>query len=160
MAAERREHRLALEILYAVDIGKAPLDEAIAQAKRGVGVFHRGDIAALDDPWEPAYPAVDARSDAPSPTDWALVERLVRGTLEEKAALEADYAPLLERWTVARLAGIDRLIIDMAAWELRQRDDIDRLEVINHAIELAKRMSTEHSGDFVNGILDKIVPVA
>ena len=64
--------------------------------------------------------------------------------------------PLLERWTVERLASIDRLIIDIGAWELRYRPDAETLTVINHAVELARRLSTEKSAGFVNGILDAL----
>ena len=156
MALERREHRIALEVLYAVDVGRRPLDDAMAQAKSGVGVFARGDEARAIDPYEPVYPATDRRADAPRTTDWALVETLVRGTLEHQRELEAQIAPLLERWTVERLAGVDRLILDLASWELRYRPDAQTLEVINHAVELARRLSTEKSAGFVNGILDAL----
>src|SRR5215469_17375623 len=111
MALERREHRIALEILYAVDIGRRPLDEAIAQARNGVGVFARSDSAMAEDPYEPVYPAMDRREDAPPVTDWTLVEALVRGSLAHQAELEAQITPLLERWTLERLAGVDRLIL-------------------------------------------------
>lgn len=156
MAKERREHRVALEVLYAIDIGKAPVDEALKQARDGVGVFGRGDEAASEDPYEPAYPAMDQRADAPRATDWELVETLVRGTLAHKDELQAQIAPLLERWTIERLSGIDRLILDLAAWELRYRPEASTTDVINHAVELAKRLSTERSGDFVNGVLDTL----
>jgi transcription antitermination factor NusB len=156
MALERREHRIALEVLYAVDVGRRPLDEAMAQAKKGIGVFARGDEARAEDPYEPVYPAVERRSDAPRVTDWALVETLVRGTLERQTDLEGQIAPLLDRWTVERLAGVDRLILDLAAWELRYRPDAQTLEVINHAVELARRLSTEKSPAFVNAILDAL----
>jgi len=154
MAKERREHRVALEVLYAVDIGKAPLDEALMQARDGVGVFSRGDEAAAEDPWEPSLPAMDRRADAPRSTDWQLVEQMVHGTLQHKEELQAQISPLLERWTIERLSGIDRLILDLAAYELRYRPEIETTEVINHAVELAKRLSTERSGDFVNAVLD------
>ena len=156
MAKERREHRVALEVLYAVDIGKAPVDEALKQARDGVGVFGRGDEAAAEDPWEPSLPAMDRRADAPRSTDWQLVELMVHGTLEHKEELQAQISPLLERWTIERLSGIDRLILDLAAYELRYRPEIETTEVINHAVELAKRLSTERSGDFVNGVLDTL----
>jgi len=156
MALERREHRIALEILYAVDIGCRPLDEAIAQARTGVGVFARGDTAMAEDPYEPIYPAMDRREDAAPATDWTLVETLVRGCLEHRADLEAQIAPLLERWTLERLAGVDRLILLLAAWELRYRPDASTLAVINHAVELAQRLSTERSASFVNAILDAL----
>ena len=156
MALERREHRVAVEILYAVEIGHRPLDDAIAQARHGVGVFARGDEAMADDPYEPVYPAIDKRSDAPRATDWNLVEMLVRGTLERQAVLEAQLEPLLERWTLDRLAGVDRLILYLAAWELRYRPEAETTQVINHAIELARRLSTEKSASFVNAILDAL----
>ena len=156
MAAERREHRIALEILYAVVIGGRPLDEALAQAHAGRGVFARGDEAQREDPYEPVYPAVERRADAPKPTDWVVVETIVRGTLARMPELEAQIGPLLERWTMDRLAGVDRLVLDMAAWELRYRPEADKLEIINHACELSRRLSTEKSAAFVNGVLDRL----
>lgn len=156
MAVERREHRVAVEILYAVEIGRRPLDDALAQARNGVGVFARGDVAKAEDPYEPVYPAVDKRTDAPRVTDWNLVEKLVRGTLERQAVLEAQIEPLLERWTLDRLAGVDRLILYLAAWELRYRPEAETTQVINHAVELARRLSTEKSAGFVNAILDAL----
>jgi len=154
MAAERREHRLALEILYVIAVGKATLDEALRQAHDQVGVFSRGDQARLDDPYEAEYPAVDRRADAPRVTDWNLLERIVRGTLDHRAELQADLSALLVRWKLERLADIDRIILEMGAWELRYRPDADATDVINHAVELARRLSTGQSAGFVNAILD------
>jgi transcription antitermination factor NusB len=154
MAVERREHRVALEILYAVDIGLMPLEDVLAQARDEVGVFGRGDVAAEEDPYEPEYPAIDKRADAPRATDWQLVERIVRGTLTAKSELESALAPHLRRWTVQRLPGVDRLLLDMCAWELRNRPEAETTAVINHAVELARRMSTDASPSFVNGVLD------
>lgn len=156
MALERREHRLALEILYAIDIGKVRRDEALRQARESTGVFARGDEAVAEDPYEPLYPAVDTRRDAPRATDWELVDRIVNGTLDHKQELEAQIAPLLRRWTLDRLSGIDRLILMMSAWELRYRPEAETLAVMNHAVELAARFSTERSGEFVNGVLDAL----
>lgn len=156
MALERREHRIALEILYAVVVGQRPLDDALAHARGGVGVFARGDEARLEDPYEPEYPAVDRRADTPRSTNWELVESIVRGTLTHQPEVEAEIAPLLERWTVERLAGVDRLILDIGTWELRYRPDAETLDVINHAVELARRLSTAQSAGFVNAILDAV----
>lgn len=156
MAAERREHRLALEILYAIDVGKATVDEALQQARDHVGVFNRGDEAHAEDPYEPAYPAVERRSDAPKPTDWSAVEALVRGTLTHQAELQTEIAPLLHRWKLERLSGIDRLILEMGAWELRYRSSSQSSAVINHCVELARRLSTDKSAQFVNAVLDAL----
>ncbi len=154
MARERREHRLALEILYAVDVGKTALDVALRQAKDEVGVFARGDEARSEDPYEAVYPAVERRADAPRATDWTLVESIVHGTLGHVDELQRDLSTHLRRWRLERLSGVDRLILTMAAWELRYRPQAQTTTVINHAVELARRLSTEKSADFVNAILD------
>ncbi len=156
MALERREHRVALEILYAVDVGKTSLEDALKQARDGVGVFGRGDEEAREDPYEPVYPAMDQRLDAPKPTDWALVDSLVRGTLEHKGELEARVVPLLKHWTLKRISGVDRLIMTLAAFEMLYRPSVETSAIINHAVELAHRLSTERSGEFVNGVLDAL----
>jgi transcription antitermination factor NusB len=156
MATERREHRLALEILYAVEIGKASLAEALEQAKGQVGVFGRGDRARAEEPYEPQYPAVDRRTDAPRATDWAVVEAIARGTLDHQAQLHVEITGLLQRWKLERLADIDRIILEMGAWELRYRPEAETTEVINHAVELARRLSTAQSAGFVNAVLDAL----
>ena len=51
---------------------------------------------------------------------------------------------------------VDKNILRLACYELFYMDDIPPKVSINEAIDLAKKYSTEKSGIFVNGILDKI----
>jgi N utilization substance protein B len=55
------------------------------------------------------------------------------------------------------MATIDRNVLRLAAWELACTDTPPAV-VLNEAVELAKTFSTEHSGGFVNGILDRMRP--
>ncbi len=55
---------------------------------------------------------------------------------------------------------IDRTLLRMAAYELLHRPDVPRNVVINEAVELAKRYSTDDSGRFVNGMLSAIAAEA
>ncbi|GBD95682.1 hypothetical protein BMS3Abin06_00557 [bacterium BMS3Abin06] len=54
------------------------------------------------------------------------------------------------------MAVIDRNILRAATYELVYRKDIPPPVVINEALEIAKKYSTEDSAPFINGILDKI----
>ncbi|HZX69025.1 MAG TPA: transcription antitermination factor NusB, partial [Candidatus Elarobacter sp.] len=65
--------------------------------------------------------------------------------------------PLLEGWTLDRLPTIDRIILRMSAFELNHRREIDAAVVINEAVELAKKFSTEDSGRYINGVLARAV---
>lgn len=60
-------------------------------------------------------------------------------------------------WEIVRMAILDRLTLRMAVCELLRFADIPPKVTINEAIDIAKRYSTEHSGRFVNGMLDSIV---
>lgn len=81
-----------------------------------------------------------------------FVSDLVFGTIERTEESDALIAPLLEGWTIDRLPTIDRLLLRMAVFELAHRDTPPPV-VINEAVELAKKFSTEDSGRFVNGVL-------
>jgi len=44
----------------------------------------------------------------------------------------------------------------LAIYEMLHREDIPPVVSINEAVDIAKKFSTEDSGKFVNGILDKV----
>lgn len=81
-----------------------------------------------------------------------FVKDLVLGTIENAAESDAVIAPLLEGWTIERLPTIDRLLLRMSTFELMHRDTPPAV-VINEAVELAKKFSTDDSPRFVNGVL-------
>ena len=58
------------------------------------------------------------------------------------------------------MAVIDRNILRAATCELLFRPDIPSSVVIDEALEIAKKYSTEDSASFINGILDKIAHTA
>ena len=58
-----------------------------------------------------------------------------------------------ENWRLERLAAIDRAILRLAIHEMRATDTPAKV-VINEAVDLAKKYSSDDAGGFVNGILD------
>ena len=61
------------------------------------------------------------------------------------------------RWQFSRLSPVDKSILRLATYQLKCCPDIPPKVVINEAIELAKKFSTEKSGPFVNGVLDAVL---
>jgi N utilization substance protein B len=86
-----------------------------------------------------------------------FVRDLVLGTLENAAESDAIITPLLDGWTIDRLPTIDRIVLRMSVFELHHCATPGPV-VINEAVELAKKFSTEDSGRFVNGVLAKAKP--
>lgn len=86
----------------------------------------------------------------------AFVEELAMGTLEYASEADRIVGPLLEGWAIERLPTIDRLLLEMATFELHCRPGTPKAVAINEAVALAKRFSTEDSGRFVNGVLSAV----
>jgi N utilization substance protein B len=61
------------------------------------------------------------------------------------------------RWQFSRLSPVDKSILRLSAFQLAFCPTIPPKVVINEAIELAKKYSTEKSGPFVNGVLDAVL---
>ncbi|HEX4013413.1 MAG TPA: transcription antitermination factor NusB [Candidatus Cybelea sp.] len=87
----------------------------------------------------------------------AFVKELTLGTLEYAQEADRIVSPLLEGWALERLPTIDRLLLQMATFEIRCRPQTPTAVAINEAVALAKRFSTEDSGRFVNGVLSAVV---
>jgi N utilization substance protein B len=86
----------------------------------------------------------------------AFVRELVLGTLEHAQSSDEKIGPLLEGWTIDRLPTVDRLVLRMGVFELGAGTGTPPAVVINEAVELAKKFSTEDSGRFVNGVLASV----
>ena len=87
--------------------------------------------------------------------DNEFLEAELRGAIAEFDGLRAELEPLADRkW--AEISPVERAILLIGAWELLHKREIPYRVTINEAIELGKRYSTEASGAFINGILDRI----
>jgi transcription antitermination protein NusB len=85
----------------------------------------------------------------------AFANQLFEGAAKQVAALDETIRKHCEHWRLERLAAIDRAILRLAIHEMSSADT-PRKVVLNEAVELAKRFSSEDSGAFVNGVLDSV----
>jgi len=128
MRKRTRARELALQILYQVDLRGAEILDDID------GIMERS-------------------GKAPDVTDFA--RDLVVGTAGMSDEADELIASVAEHWDVRRMAAVDRNILRMAVFEMRERTDIPSKVTLNEAIELGKKYSTAQSGAFINGILDR-----
>ena len=90
---------------------------------------------------------------ADSTRDFA--NELFEGALKDTAAIDELIVKQADNWKLERLAVIDRAILRLAIYELRTTETPPKV-ILNEAVELAKKFSSEEAGAFVNGILDAI----
>ena len=84
-------------------------------------------------------------------------KQLVLGVKRNQEELDALLAEKAEHWSIHRMPATDRNLLRLGAYEIRYADTPDRV-AINEAVELAKRYGTANSPQFINGILDKLLP--
>ena len=89
---------------------------------------------------------------APDP----FVAELVQGVEATAAEADALITTFARGWKLERMPVLDRAILRMAIFELAHLPSVPTATVIDEAVELAKRYSTEESGRFVNGVLASV----
>lgn len=86
-----------------------------------------------------------------------LAKKWTHEAWEKVQACDDMIADAAVRWKLSRLSHVDRAILRMSTYQLRYCEDIPPKVVINEAIEIAKKFSTEQSPRFVNGVLDAVL---
>ena len=82
--------------------------------------------------------------------------RIVAGVTAEEQQLDEALESVSTNWRVDRMPPVDRAILRIGLYELRHDADTSVGTIIDEAVELAKRYSTEQSGRFVNGVLAEL----
>lgn len=129
MKKRTRARELALQFLYQLDVrGKEILPELSAF----LGTEER------------------------DPETLQYAKSLVQGVEEHRDVIDEHIRSVAQNWEIGRMAIIDRNVLRLATYELCHVADIPLKVAINEAIELGKRFSTQNSGGFINGVLDKV----
>lgn len=125
---ETREH--ALELLFQIGFRNDPVSEQI-------NLFRETNPDIIED--EPYF--LD----------------IVYGVINSRDELDEKFVPFLKRWKLERLPMTDRIILEIAVYEILTVEDIPTSVSINEAVKLAKKFGTDSSSSYINGVLSNFV---
>ncbi len=128
LGARSSARRRALELLYQADLLEQPIATVLARE--------------LNDPLRPR----------PDP----FTIQLVSGVERRRDEMDQRIGAAAERWSLDRMPLVDRNLLRLATFELLESTEVPTAVILDEAIELAKLLSTEDSGRFVNGVLGRI----
>lgn len=128
-AARRKARKLAIQAIYSWQLSQNSIVDIEAQ------FLTDNDVSKID-------------------VDYFL--DLVRGVASQSKSLDTVLEPYLDRPS-KDLDQVERAVLRLAAYELRERLDVPYKVAINEAIELAKSFGADDSHRFVNGVLDKAI---
>lgn len=100
----------------------------------------------------PAVTLADRVAHGEAPSN-PYTETLVIGVAEHQSALDALIAQHSQGWPLERMPAVDRVLLRIAAYEIRYVDEVPAPVAIDQAVSLARELSTDESPAFVNGVL-------
>jgi N utilization substance protein B len=154
MGKRREARERAVQFLFQYDLNPpeqlaAALDQ-FWETQRAAAIAEDKGTAHWGQPVELAPPTADEAAVR------LFADPLIQGTLEHRDEADAIIRKHAKNWELHRIAAVDRNILRLAIYEMLHREDIPPVVSINEAVDIAKKFSTQDSGKFVNGILDKI----
>ena len=120
----------ALDILYEADLKERPLAEVLATHLR------------VDEHLSP------------------FAVELVRGVHRNREQIDGLIEAHARGWKLSRMPIVDRNVLRVGLFEVLHNADVPTAVAIDEAVELAKELSTEDSGRFVNGLLSRAAEAA
>ena len=154
MGKRREARERAVQFLFQHEMNPPEdLDSALEQfwqTQRAAAIAEEKGVATWGQQTELPPPTADEAAVR------LFAEPLIRGTLEHRAEADELIQKYTRNWELHRIAAVDRNILRLAIYEMLHRDDIPPVVSINEAVDIAKKFSTQDSGKFVNGILDKV----
>jgi N utilization substance protein B len=130
MTRRSRAREVALQLLFQLDANPGVSREAIERFARD----RLRDVALI-----------------------AFCLTLYDGVVLHRAEIDVKLTAAAENWRLVRMAGVDRNVLRLGAFEvLHTTDETPTAVAIDEAIEMARRYGSEDSPAFVNGVLDKI----
>ena len=125
---ETREH--AMELLFQIGFRNDPISGQIETFKEN-------------------YPEVVE--------DEAYFLDIVYGVINSRDELDEKFVPFLKNWKLERLPQTDRIILEIAVYEILTVEEIPTSVSINEAVKLAKKFGTDNSSSYINGVLSNFV---
>lgn len=132
MSARTKSRKRALDVLFAADVRGGSMEESLeAEALRAAARPERA-------------------------SSWPYAREIVQGVIDHVDEIDGLISRNSTSWPLERMPAVDRGILRVAVWELRNNPDVPVGVAIDEAVELAKELSTDDSPGFVNGLLTAI----
>lgn len=81
---------------------------------------------------------------------------VVTGVIENRQLLDNLISEAAPEWPIDQITPLDRIILEIAIYELKFEKNLPPKVAIDEAVELAKQFGSDNSSKFVNGVLGSV----
>jgi len=89
--------------------------------------------------------------------DHDFIIQLIQGVITNQIDIDNTLRPIAPEWPLEQIARMDRIVLQIGAYELIYSDKVPPKVVINEAVELAKSFGGDNSSKFINGVLGTVL---
>lgn len=132
MSARTKARKRAIDAVYAADLRKVSPLELLTVTE---------ELAADRQNQEPQF---------------AYARAIVQGVIEHHDEIDELLETYSQGWALERMPNVDRAILRVGCWEILFSAEIPDPVAIAEAVAVAKELSTDESGSFINGLLGRI----
>ena len=88
---------------------------------------------------------------------WSLQKKILDNFAEHYSEISETINSILKGYTIDRIFKVDLAILVVAIIELKYIKENPKEVIVNEAVNLAKKYSTDKSPKFINGVLADII---
>jgi len=148
-----RGREVALQVLYAIDLGRSKAAPSRGEDAAGDSIPALG-LSYAQGQSDEVFDRVVDHFVVPTSAK-AFARELVSAVVMRAEELDELVGAHARNWRVSRMAAVDRNVLRLAVYELRDTDTPVAV-VIDEAVDLARRFGSDTSPAFVNGVLDAV----
>ena len=93
----------------------------------------------------------------PKLTEKEFASSTLEGVLANKKEIFKIIEKFAPDWPIAKIAKVDRAILEIGIYEIVYSEDIPPIVSINEAVEIAKKYGDDSSPKFINGVLSSVM---
>ena len=132
MSARTKARKRAIDAVYAADLRKVSPIELLSIT---------AELASDRQNQEPQF---------------GFARTIVEGVIEHHDEIDELLETYSQGWALERMPNVDRAILRVACWEILYSEETPDAVAIAEAVAIAKDLSTDESGSFINGLLGRI----
>ncbi len=132
MSARTKARKRAIDAVYAADLRKVSPLELLALTE---------ELASDRQNQEPQF---------------SYAKQIVEGVVAHHEEIDDLLETYSQGWALERMPNVDRAILRVGCWEILFGEETPDAVAIAEAVAIAKDLSTDESGSFINGLLGRI----
>lgn len=132
MSARTKARKRAIDAIYAADLRKVSPIELLAVTE---------ELAADRQNQEPQF---------------SYARQIIEGVVAHHDEIDDLLETYSQGWALERMPNVDRAILRVGVWEILYGEETPDAVAIAEAVSVAKELSTDDSGAFINGLLGRI----